>query len=252
MDPQFAIDRTSGIAAWRQIADRLGAALRAGEFDSTGMLPPETTLASQFGVNRHTVRSAIAALAEDGLLRRVQGRGTLIEKAERLVFPISRRTRFSEGLEGKADERALRVLAARQVPATEDVATALEIAIGSPVVVMETLGLASRQAVSLATSYFPADRFAAMADDVRATGSVTRAFIRQGVPDYMRRSTEVIGRTASEAESRLLGLPARAVVLETRSINVDLEGRPVQYARTAFAADRVSLRLDTEAGGLAS
>ena len=65
-----------------------------------GMVPSEAQLAEQFGVNRHTVRSAMAALAEEGLLRKVQGRGTLIEKRDRLVFPIGRRTRFSGGIGG--------------------------------------------------------------------------------------------------------------------------------------------------------
>ena len=92
------VQRQSGVALWRQIADRIRAAIAGGDYDATGRVPPETVLAAQFGVNRHTVRSALAALAQEGIVRPVQGIGTMIERKERLNFPISRRTRFIEGL----------------------------------------------------------------------------------------------------------------------------------------------------------
>src|SRR5688500_12622260 len=98
------VQRQSGVALWRQIADRIRASIAAGDFDSTGRVPPEMVLAEQFGVNRHTVRSALAALAQEGIVRAVQGIGTMIERKERLNFPISRRTRFSEGIGTQARE----------------------------------------------------------------------------------------------------------------------------------------------------
>jgi GntR family phosphonate transport system transcriptional regulator len=92
------VERQMGVALWRQIADRIRLAISNGDYDATGMVPPETALAAEFGVNRHTVRSALAALAEEGLVRAVQGRGTMIERKDRVSYPISRRTRFSQGL----------------------------------------------------------------------------------------------------------------------------------------------------------
>ncbi|MGO7594217.1 GntR family transcriptional regulator, partial [Rhizobium leguminosarum] len=72
--------------------------IRSGAYDETGMVPPETMLELQFGVKRHTVRSALAALAQEGIVRAVQGRGKLIERKERLNFPITRRKRFTAGI----------------------------------------------------------------------------------------------------------------------------------------------------------
>ena len=78
--------RWSGAAAsrlWRQIADRIRLAIGSGEFAGT-QLPPEMALAARFGVNRHTVRGAIAALVQEGVLRAEQGRGTFIERTQAL------------------------------------------------------------------------------------------------------------------------------------------------------------------------
>ena len=50
---------------------------------------------------------------------------------------------------------------------------------------------------------------------------------------------------ASVAEAESLVLAGTPIVLETVAINADSEGRPIQYSRTLFAADRIALRLDT-------
>jgi GntR family phosphonate transport system transcriptional regulator len=245
MDGEFLIDRKGGIAAWKQIADRIGRAIDAGEFDATGMVPPETQLARHFGVNRHTVRSAIAALAEDGILRRVQGRGTLIEKRRRLVYPVGRRTRFSEGIGGQAGETDIQLLSEGDGPAGAAIAAALALETGAMAIRLDTLSTADGVPVSLATHYFDSNRFAGIGGKLAAYHSITRALAALGVDDYVRVSTEVTARMASAAEADRLALTGNPIVLETVAINADSEGRPIQYSRTLFAADRIALRLDT-------
>lgn len=245
MDGFLPIERNSGVAAWRQIADRISQQIGAGAFDRTGMIPPEMVLAEKFGVNRHTVRNAIAALADEGLLKRVQGRGTMVEKRERLVFPISSRTRFSDGIGSQASEHSLHVLESDRVAADDEVAAALHLEVGAECIRLQTLGTADGRPVSNAVSFFDAFRFPGMADLVRGHQSVTKAFAAQGVGDYLRVSTEVVARKASAEEAARLQLSPGDIVLVTTSINADLDRQPIQYSRTAFAADRIALRLDT-------
>ncbi|MFT4181142.1 MAG: phosphonate metabolism transcriptional regulator PhnF, partial [Rhizobium sp.] len=184
------VQRQTGVALWRQIADRIRTSINQGDFDDSGMVPPETMLATQFGVNRHTVRSALAALAQEGIVRAVQGRGTLIERKERLNFPISKRTRFSQGIGDQAREARSVLVAASREAATVEVARWLKLAPGADVVRLETIGRADQRPVSRATSWFPAERFADIAEIYRNTGSITKAFRELGVADYIRVVTE--------------------------------------------------------------
>src|SRR5437764_136764 len=85
----------AGVTLWRRVADELERAIAAGTFKSGTKLPAENDIAARFGVNRHTVRRAIATLAERGLVRAERGSGTYVE-AQRLAYPIHKRTRFSE------------------------------------------------------------------------------------------------------------------------------------------------------------
>jgi GntR family transcriptional regulator, phosphonate transport system regulatory protein len=202
-------------------------------------------LAETFGVNRHTVRVAIAFLADEGLLRSEQGKGTWIQRRKRLTFPISRRTRFSQGLGDQAQDFAVRAVSHATGFANGDIAEALAIAEGSACVLLRTLSLADGMPVSVSDHHFPAERFSGMVEAFEATGSITRAFAELGLADYVRVSTEISARHADADESVLLKLSPGSIVLEAVAVNADLEAKPVQYSRTRFSADRVSLKIET-------
>lgn len=60
---------------YRQIADDLRQRIQTGELAPGAMIPSELALVEQHGVSRGTVRSALAALVEDGLVEVVPGQG---------------------------------------------------------------------------------------------------------------------------------------------------------------------------------
>lgn len=238
------MQRQNGVALWRQIADRIRTSIANGDYDQEGRVPPELMLAEQFGVNRHTVRSALAALAEEGIVRAVQGRGTLIERKERINFPISRRTRFTQGIGDQAREKDGLLLATAEEAASQDLARRLAITPGSPLIRMETLRRADRRPISRASSWFPAYRFEGLANVYERTGSITAAFEALGVKDYVRATTEISAVHADAPDLADLKLSPGAIVLVTRALNVDVEGVPVQYSVTRFPADLVQFTIE--------
>ncbi len=243
MSATRSVERRSGVALWRQIADDIRLGLAAGTLAPGGRLPPEIDLAHRFGVNRHTVRGAIAALVQEGVLRSEQGRGTFVEERRRFAYPIGPRTRFSEGLEGQARELRSRLLEYAAETAATSVAEALAIAPGASVLRLETTGEADGRPVSRATSFLDAGRFPGFVEAYRTSGSITAAFAASGVRDYLRRSTLVSARHATAADVTDLRLSPGAVVLVTLAVNVDTDGRPIQYSETRFASDRVELTI---------
>jgi GntR family phosphonate transport system transcriptional regulator len=237
--PEEAMERRSGVALWRQIADQIRFAIGSGAFAER--LPSEQALAARFGVNRHTVRGAIAALAQEGVLRAEQGRGTFVEERKRFAYPIGLRTRFSEGLEGQARERRGTLLGHSFEPADARTADALKLTKGSSIIRLETLGEADGRPVSRATSFFDARRFDGIEKAYARSGSITAAFRDLGVADYFRRSTLISARHAGTADLADLRLSPGAIVLVTVYVNVDTDGVPIQFSETRFAADLVEL-----------
>jgi DNA-binding GntR family transcriptional regulator len=75
------IDPSSPEHPYRQLAARLRERIRSGEIIS--QLPSLTDLTSQTGLATGTVRRAIAVLADEGLVRKVPGRGSFVVRPRR-------------------------------------------------------------------------------------------------------------------------------------------------------------------------
>jgi GntR family transcriptional regulator len=72
------IDPGGATPLWRQLADILRERISSGDLTAGRVMPSETTLSQEFGVARGTVVKALDALEEEGLVTRVQGRGTFV------------------------------------------------------------------------------------------------------------------------------------------------------------------------------
>lgn len=237
------MQRQKGVALWRQISDRIRANILAGLYDKTGMVPAETALAEEFGVNRHTVRAALAALAQEGIVRAAQGRGTMITQRDKFDFPIGRRTRFTEGIGEQARELKGILLSSSREVATPELSDRLQLARGEEVLRLDGIRKADGRAVSRSTMWFPSERFAGIDKAFAETGSITRALSACGVEDYLRDVTEISAVHAEPDDVAHLELTPGAIVLVTRAVNTDPQGRPIQFAVTRFPADRVQFTI---------
>lgn len=243
MPSERFITRNSGVAIWRQIADQIRGDITAGKMTSGARMPPEVELATRFDVNRHTICSAIAALTKEGVLRAEQGRGTFVANSKKLIYRIGERTRFSQILATQVRETKGILLAHRVEDATPEVAEALNMGAGQ-VIRIDTMHTADGSPVSCATAWFDAARVPNIVEDYRSSGSITFALKAAGIDDYLRKSTIIAARHADAEDLRHLRLSPGAIVLVATAINVDMEGYPVEYAKTRFAADRMEIAID--------
>lgn len=235
------MERGSGVALWRQIVDRIRHGIADASLVQDGRLQPETSLAALFGVNRHTVRSAIAALVQEGFLYVEQGRGTFVRDTRRISYALGPRTRFSTNLEGQAREAHTVLLEHAIVAASAQVAEVLGLEMGDDVLKMDVLGEADGKRISRATHWFSAARFPELVRHYEETGSITSALSRCGIKDYVRRSTGVSARHAETSTLADLALAPGAIVLVTTAINETPDGEAIQFSETLFPADRVEL-----------
>lgn len=238
--------RGVGVAVWKQIAVHLAAEIRDRRYADSGRLPSENELAQRFGVNRHTLRQAVAALQQEGLISIEQGRGAFIRK-DWLDYTLSRRTRYTENILGNRLAPGRQLLAARSEPASEKVAQALGLRKGTRVLMAEQLDEAGEQPIAVATSWFPAARFAGLLERLQAGARITEALAELGVADYFRATNRIVTQLPDDTLARLLRQPRTRPVLCVESVDVDAEGVPIKYGETLFSGDRVQLVCDTHA-----
>lgn len=228
---------------WRQIERTLTTEIGEGRYPPGGRLPSEADLARRFGVNRHTVRRALRAMQDGGLVMARRGAGVFVTGTQ-LSYRLARRTRFTQNLAESGHTGSRTILRLETVPGSSAETEALTLPPGAPVHVLELVGMADKVPITHVLSVFPARMLPGFADAVTATLSITRALGACGIADYRRASTRLMAERASGPTARHLQVPEGSPVLVAVARNVTPDGRPVEWGRTTFAADRVELVVD--------
>ena len=234
----------AGVALWRRVADHLEHAIADGRYPVDTRLPGEIEIAQRLGVNRHTVRRAIAALADRGFVRAERGSGTYVE-TRRLRYPIHSRTRFSEIVGAAGREPGGRLLASVIEEAEPDVARRLAVAPRTAVIRLDILRSVDRVPVSAATTWLPADRAPDAGRIYRDTRSLTRTLAQLGIDDFRRQSTRISAAIADAADAARLRLAPGRPLIVVDSTDVTADGRPILTTRARLAADRIELVIET-------
>jgi GntR family phosphonate transport system transcriptional regulator len=225
---------------WTAIRDTLRQEIATGQYRGGDKLPTEARLADRFGVNRHTIRRALADLAEAGLVHPRRGAGVFVAHVQ-TAYPLGRRVRFHRNLDAAGQAPTKRVLSLEARNADPREAASLGLAPGERVQVCEGLGLADGVPIALYRSVFPAARFPRMLEILAQNPSITNALGLQGAEGYTRSHTEITATRASQPIAMRLQIRTGDPILRTVSVNSDPLGAPVEYGRTWFAGDRVAL-----------
>lgn len=236
--------RRSGVVVYKRVADEIAEEISSGRLEPGAQLPPEADLSARFAVNRHTLRRAIQALSDIGLVTVAHGRGTFVTEGG-LTYQVGRRTRFTEVV--TRQNRIPEAVMVREavVPAEGRLASDLQVAEGTPCLVVETLHKVSNVPVTVASHYFVASRFPGLGERFQVAGSLSRALESFGIRDYVRKTTRVTARSATAEEARLLKQAPSKPVLVTETLNLDEEGTPLEHGVARSACDRLQIVFET-------
>ncbi len=85
-----------------------------GVYNPGDLIPSERQLAEQYGLNRMTVRGAIGALVSEGILKRVQGKGTYVIK-QKIRRDLNNLQGFSHTMKDRGVHPTSKVLATQTI-----------------------------------------------------------------------------------------------------------------------------------------
>ena len=152
----FAVDRSSPIPLWFQVAQHLEQSIAGGALPQGTLLDNEIVLAERLGVSRPTMRRAMEQLVDQGLIVRRRGIGTRVvqPKVRRPLELTSLHDDLATGRPAADDRRApLR----EHLGPTPDLAARLRLEEGDPVVLVERLRSARELPIARMTNWLPAD-----------------------------------------------------------------------------------------------
>ncbi|HEX6388370.1 MAG TPA: GntR family transcriptional regulator [Solirubrobacteraceae bacterium] len=212
-----------------------------GSLEPGAALPSERELAERYGVARMTVRTEIDRLVTEGLVYRMQGRGTFV--AEPRVTQAMMLSSFSEDMRERGLEPGSRILACDVVLADAAVAGRLELADGTPVIRIHRVRTADDEPMAVEEAFLPAERFAGIERSDLEHGSLfalleSRWDVRLAAADQ-----RVVAVAIGELDATLLGVEAGHPGLMFHSVVRDEDGRPVCFAWSLFRGDRYEVRM---------
>lgn len=233
-------DRRRPEPLWHQAEMALRQLIERGEWTSGSQIPNEDRLCELLGISRITVRHALRNLEEAGLLRREHGRGTFVRSAT-VVAGVRGLTSFTDEMKTLALAPSTQLLQARRVAADEEMADALEISLGDPVVQLKRLRLGNGMPIGIQTSHLPEVRVPGLYE---AAGEVQSlyAWLKERFDISPVKAKEVyrVGRV-DEQDATVIQLPGGTPAFEVERIAYDSRG-PFEYALSTMRADRYEIR----------
>lgn len=228
---RLSAQRRSGLPRYEQLRGALRDLIRDGVTGPGGALPAERELARLTGWSRVTVRKALAALVEEGVVNPKPGAGNYV--GERIVRSFSRLTSFTDDLRARGLDPRVQFLGREVGASTPDEAMALALSPGSPVVRLHRLRSAGARPLAVERTVVPQ---AILSSAEQVVDSLYAALDALGVPP--QRALQRLRAVALDAPSAaLLNMPTGTPALQIERRAFLADGRAVEFTRSVYLAD---------------
>lgn len=231
------IDRRAPVPMYHQLKRRIIEDINRLGMRPGDLLPGEHKLCEQFGVSRTVVRQALLQLEHQGVIDRVKGKGTFVahqKTAESLVHTL---TGLYEEVAARGGHVHSDVRRQEVVPAEDEVADALGVAPGAPVVLIERLRYVDEEPWSWTTTYLPHEVGVLVLHDDLRDQSLYALLATHGIR-AVRGVRSAEAASADEAQAALLGVGPGQALLVLRSVGYDEKDNPMEYFVAYHRGDR--------------
>lgn len=208
---------------YQRLRDEFAQKIANQEWRAGEAIPGEHELARAYGIAVGTVRKALEGLVAEGLLERIQGRGTFVRRA-RFDGSLFRFFRFQT----KTGERKIptSVILNREVQeAPSTVASALDLPTRSKVIHMFRLRIIDEEPVLVEDIWLPYDRFQKFTSvDVTQIGDLLYPAYEEHCGQIVASASETLtieGLSASDAKHLQLSPGAPVVLIERLAFGYD-------------------------------
>ena len=222
----------SPVPLYLQLARHLRRLIGEGTLRPDEALPAERDLAERLNVSRVTLRKALRALVEDGLLDQRPRAGTFVRRVhvEQVLTVL---TGFTDDMRGRGLVPSSRWLDRSIATATPEEAAALGLAPGETVSRLRRVRLADGSPLALELATIPTR----LLPDPLDVGASLYGRLRS-LGHAPHRALQRIGATVlNRQQAALLGVPigTPALSIERRSFLAD--GRPLELMRSQYRGD---------------
>ena len=241
--PVEVIDRSSYEPAYSQLANILRRQVAAGMFRPGDQLPSEAMLCQRYQVSPMTVRRTINLLAEEGVVRAIQGRGTFVKALElgRAAFDLQE---LQELFNDSA--MAVKLLDVRIVSADERTARKLNLAVGDKTIYIRRLLSVNGDPAFYHREYLIYDPARPIVEAEMEVTALRGLFDGTGSAMLKRGKLSIEACLLNEDEAKILQAPSPMAAFYLEHLFYDFNDQPVSWGWFICRSD--CLRFTTSVG----
>ena len=204
---------------------------------SAQQLPTEAELCERYGVSRMTVNKGLSMLSHEGLIRRIPGKGSFVNRNE-IQKKISEPRGFTEDINSLGRHPSTKLLLLKKLKAyeVEEVARIFNLQSNSRVYYFERLRYSDDLPIAVTRTYISGE----------VVKKVTKGPLEKSFYKYLKDELDITprcadyqirARTANEQEIELLNC-AGEPLLEVRHISYTEDDVPFEYNSAAYLASK--------------
>jgi len=219
-----------------QLREVLRSKIDDGEYPPGTCIPSESQLAETYGLNRLSVRNALAALEYEGLLHSVQGKGVFVT-APKLERDMETLGGFRQTIRERSRRPGTQVLVKALRKAGPLYAQILKQDPEQDIWYVRRICLSDRKPIALEEIFIPTGVVPGFEDVDIKLFSIFDVYQWNGI--HPARGEQRLAIThLDRSDARLIGLDEDAAVLEFSGVTLDQEGRVIEFSRSYTRGDR--------------
>ena len=236
-----------GVLLYTELADIVRNTITNNQLKEFDSLPTEKFFCEHFNVGRSTVRKAMDILAEDGIITRIQGKGTFVAKGK-LERKIEKIYNFSDEIRASGLIPSSKLISLTLDYPDDFIKSILTVKENEKVYCVKRLRLANKEPFLFETTYLPFSFIGVLSNKALETGSLYQMLNDAGIVPYSATESYeavILNKSAAGLLGCKIGSPGFLIERRTMVEN----GTIFEYTKSYMLGDRskliVSLGSDT-------
>jgi GntR family transcriptional regulator len=234
----------SPVPYYYQLASHIEQEIKTRHLLPGQLMPSEQEMCEKLGISRTVVRQAMASLERKGLITKQSGKRSAVAYPTYNGSLMQNLRGFHEDAVCKGQKPTTRVLELRVGRAEAEVAEALQLDEGEPVILLNRLRFLDGEPEVLVVTHIPENKCPDLIREDLANQSLYEVLARKYGLVITKGYRTVEAIALERADAKLLGLRSKSPALLLKSVGLLEDGTPLEYFVAKHRGDRSRFRID--------
>lgn len=243
------IDRNSPIPLYYQIKEQLKNYIESNNLPAHTSLPTEDELAKKYNVSRLTVRNAMKELINEGIIYRIQGKGTFVSE-KKLVTDLTYLKGFNDEMKSLNRKTRSKVLVNEIIQPDVKIIEIFNLKRNQKVLLLSRIRYENNIPRAIENAYLNIAAYPELIEikeknmEILSLYNILKEDF-QIFPTYAKEEIEVM--YADKETSKLLEIKENDCILSIIRLTSSQENIPFEYVESKYRKDNFKLRITLEA-----